>query len=134
MILTHPITTSVLTHLVLNMHKLIYKQSLADLDVNSHEAPLDPDSDLELACSDIFPPILDEAETLTEEIGATTIRRDANLRSGPEKANNWRYGDVPAATAAAQLHQVSTQCSQFQRPFGEATGYDFWNSLGRLGT
>ena len=68
MILTHPITTLVLTHLVLNMHELFYKQSLADLNVHSHEAPLDPDSDLKLACGDSFPPMFGEAETLTEEL------------------------------------------------------------------
>ena len=95
MIFTHPITTSILTHLVLNMHELFYKQSLAGLDVNSHGAPLDPDTDLGLACSDTewicnCPPIFDEAETLTEEIGAITIGRDASLRSDPEKANNRR--------------------------------------------
>jgi hypothetical protein len=74
------------------MHELFYKQSLANLDVNSHGAPIDPDSDLGLAGSDTewicdCPPIFDEAETLTEEIGATTISRDESLRSDPEKAN-----------------------------------------------
>ena len=93
MIFTHPITTSILTHLVLNMHELFYRQSLADLDANSHEAPLDPDSDLGLVGSDTewicdCPPIFDEAETLTEEIDATTIGGVASLRSDPEKANN----------------------------------------------
>jgi len=93
MIFTHPITTSILTHLVLNMHELFYKQSLADLDVNSHGALIDPDSDLGLACSDAewncdCPPVFDEAETLTEETGAATIGRDASLRSDPEKAHN----------------------------------------------
>lgn len=93
MIFTHPITTSILTRLVLNMHELFYKQSLADLDVNSHEAPLDPDSDLGVVGSNTewicdCPPIFDEAETLTEEIGATAVGHDTSLRSDPEKANN----------------------------------------------
>jgi hypothetical protein len=106
MIFTHPITTSILTHLVLNMHELFYKQSLADLDVNSHGAPLDPDSDLGLVCSDTewicdCPPIFDEAETLTEEIGATIIARDASLRSDPEKAKNRRR----CHTGTCQLQQ-----------------------------
>jgi len=92
MILTHPITTSILTRLVLNMHELFYKQSLADLDVSSHEVPLDPDSDLGLAGSDTewicdCPIIFDEAETLTEENDGT-ISRHASIRSDPEKANN----------------------------------------------
>jgi len=95
MIFTHPSTTSILTRLVLNMHELFYKQSLADLEVNSHEAHLDPDSDLGLAGSDTewaceCPLIFDEAETLTEDNSAFTISRDASIRSDPEKANNQR--------------------------------------------
>ena len=92
MIFTHPITISSLTRLVLNMHELFYKQSLADLDINSHSVLLDPDSDLGLTGSDNewvcdCPIIFDEEETLTEEDGAT-ISRDASIRSDPEKANN----------------------------------------------
>ena len=74
------------------MHELFYKQSLADLDINSHEVPLNPDSDLGVVGSDSewicdCPVIFDEAETLTEEDGAS-ISRDASIRSDPEKANN----------------------------------------------
>jgi len=115
MIFTHPITTSILTHLVLNMHELFYKQSLADLDVNSHEAPLDPDSDLGLASSDTewtceCPPIFDEAETLIEENGASTTGRDASLRSDPEKANHrQRYHTETCLLQQQRLNSIRSR-------------------------
>lgn len=75
------------------MHELFYKQSLADLDVNSQEAPLDPDSDLGLTCSDTewicdCPLIFDKVEDPVEEIGVIPISRYASIRSDPEKACN----------------------------------------------
>jgi hypothetical protein len=115
MIFTHPITTSILTHLVLNMHELFYKQSL-DLDVNSHEASLDPDGDLGFADSDsewiCDCPLFDEAVTLTEENGAITI----TIRDDPEKvdrannsANRRRYHTETCLLRQQQLNSIRSR-------------------------
>jgi hypothetical protein len=119
MIFTHPITTSILTHLVLNMHELFYKQSLVDLDVNRHEAPLDPDanelgfavSDIEWICDCPF----NEAETLTKENGAAIISRDASTSSDPDKRR--RYHTEMCLLRQQRLNSIRSRHNSTKRDF-----------------